>query len=267
MGIFDAIIGGSSSSSSSGSTTSTQTGKTTTEQTQKQTMNQTQDSSATGSSNTQLLDTETIGLIKNLIGGMAGSGGVGGASQGTQVGIDRLMQTLNSMEGRANNSMADLQSTIDAQQNEARRQFGLTTGAQINQMQQQVGSRLGNSFSQLLEKQGNVELNSSLAKIASDAFLQGKALQSSDLATVAQMLSQVPALQMSAEQSGSDNIVNLLNVLKGATQTQQTQDQSTSTLTQVLDALLKSQTDSETKTNTNTSSKTKSGSGLLGALF
>ena len=264
MGLLDSLIGGNSNSTTSGKQTAVADQNQTTKQEQAQTTTSSQNTTQEGVSQTSTLDADTVAFIKDLTGKLGSSSG--GASPEVQSQIGQLQKLIGGLTERANNSPADLQAVIDANQGAAREQFGQTTGAQIKQAQQQTGSRFGNSFSQLLEQQGNISLDTSLAKIASDAYLQNKSQQSQDLNTVASLASAIPSLQTNAESVNTDTISSLLSILKGANTTSTQEASSTTDAINELKALLESNTTGQTTTKTSGGSGTSTGSGLLGML-
>ena len=266
MGLLDSIIGGTSNSTTSQNQNTKTTGTQTSEQTTEQTRTQNQQSTGSGVSNTQQLDQDTIDLLQSVLGSYAGREQTGQTEQ--QAGsLDRLTSVLDTLSNRAAGAMDNLDSTVAAQQDKARQEFDLTTAAQIAQTQQQTGSRYGNSFSQLLEQQGNRQLNTDLAKIASDATLQARAQQSADYNTVAQLATALPSLVSSSESSGAANVANIANILKGANTTTETSTEQQTALSDLLEAIVKGNVVTDQTSKTTGSARTESEGGILGWLF
>lgn len=166
---------------------------------------------------TSTLDAGTLGVLQQLVQSLGGNVGQSADADAIRMLTKRQTEL---------NDPGDVEAQIASTQAEAKRQFKQGTASSIAQVQQQIGSR-GNSFSALLEEQGQVDLATSLAKVASDIRANAKNQEASNLANAIQGIS--TAAQVG--QMPLETLLSAISVLKGATvETGQTQvsDQSQS---------------------------------------
>lgn len=201
----------------------------TTKQTQNQTQNtstaQTQNTSGTsgqtGASTVSSLDPATLAYLRdNLIPQLTASLNQSGSS----VDLDSIRSDA---AGLRSNAGTDIQATIKAQQDAARQEFQQNQGAQIAQVQRQIGGGTGNSFAALLEQQGNVSLETNLAKIASDVTTQARAQSDQELAAAAGASGNAGNLALSQTAGPLQNLLAAIQTLAQGQQTSVSAQQGT----------------------------------------
>lgn len=250
-----------STTNQSGSTTQTQQGQTT----------------------TSTLDPAVQAMLVQLLPQLAT--GVTGGANPTADNTGALQQIAAMLTQRASSSN-NVDQQVQAAQAVAKQNYDLGTNANIQQVKQQIGST-GNTFSQLLQQQGDVSLNTNLAKIDADTRAAARTQDTNDFAAaiqaltnatsgqlaggnqpLAQLLSVVQALTgantTTSSSTSANTIQNLLNTISGASSSN-----TTDIATQLQDLLTNAsqQTNQEQSAQTQTNASSKKTGGLIGGLL
>lgn len=212
MGLWDALAGGSSKQASTFD--------------QKESGTTSQKAVQTGSATTTTLDPATIGILQGVIKQLAP--GVAGGSPDADM-IRQLSGQL-----ATNLDPAAVQNNIDTSFAAAQQVFNQNQGAQISGLQQQIGST-GNSFAQLIEGQGDVELSTMLAKLASDIQLNASSQHAGELGAAIEGLGRATAV-------GESPLRQLLSAISTLSGAQTTQESEATSLVDVISNIQKSGT-------------------------
>lgn len=193
---------------------------------EKQTQYQTQTSESQQLASSASLDEETINLVKGLLGGL---------SAGVQESDSELMNELAStLVSRASTAEEDVASQIAPIISDARLQGEQKLKQLQTQLARQAGGSTANTLVASSTALGRANLESQLARAEGELRLAGREAITQELTSAIQGIG-------SAQQAPVNNLVNLLNVLKGAqveqTQTGQQQTVSEAELVRILDSL------------------------------
>lgn len=232
-------VGGSEERSKT-RTTTTGTKNIEEKQTQQQTGTQKTTGETRQESTSRFLDPETEALLQNTIQAIAGGGG--GAADLAASGIGAGQQSIdfaNLLTQRAVGTGDFVQEQIAPILSEARRVGEDELGRQVTRTGQQAGSNL-NSFVQLAAAEGRADLESQLAALNADLVLQGRELESRDVATAANALQTAGVSASTPQAQNVEQITSLANILRGATaETTGTAQQEQSTETEQLATALR----------------------------
>lgn len=225
-------FGGISAMLSGSKETTNTTDRSKQEKSEKETQTQTssQKSSSEKQAASSSLDDETIALVKELVGDL---------STGVSDADSQLMNDLAALIAeRASGAQEDVSAQISPIISDARLQGEQKLQQLQTQLAQQAGGSTANTLVASSTAVGRANLESQLARTEGELRLAGRQAVTDELSAAVQGVG-------TAEQSSVNNLVNLLNVLKGAeveqTQTGQQQTESEAELVRVLDALVETQ--------------------------
>ena len=180
---------------------------------QKESGTTTQNATQTGKATTTTLDPGTINILKGVIGQLAPGVGAGSAD------ADMIRQLSGQLA--TNLDPAAVQNNIQTSLAAATQVFDQRQGANIANVQQQIGST-GNSFSALIEQQGDVELSTMLAKLASDIQLNAGSQHAGELGAAIEGLGRATAVG----ESPLRQLLSAISTLSGAETTQESESKS-----------------------------------------
>lgn len=286
MSFLGSLFGSSSKATSNQTTNTSQVQNQTTNQNQQTTQNQTQATNTsqaqntaattgqTGSSVTSSLDAGTLSLLQNLIPQLAGNLNPSGSS------VD-LSAIRTSAAGLSANANTDISGMIKAQQDQARQDFAQGQGAQIAGLQRQIGSK-GNTFSALIEQQGQAQLETTLAKIASDVTMNARAQSDQELAASAGASANAGNLALSQTAGPLQNLIAAISALSQGQQITSSSQAGTSntastgtgvsttdtqSISDLISALTSSGTASASSVTTGAQKNSSSTGGILGDIL
>lgn len=211
-------IGGSAESSSSKSKTSGKR-ETTEKLEQKQTGRQTQQAKTEQQASGRFLDAETEQILQGIIGSIAASGGIeGGAASVAEEGATAAGEAIDFarfLTDRSTMTSDFVAENISPIISEARRVGEDELGRLVTQAGTAAGSNL-NSFVTGIAAEGRADLESQLAALAANLTIQGRELESRDVAAASSTLQNAAAGAQLPQAQGVGQVAQLANILRGA---------------------------------------------------
>ncbi|KKM05174.1 hypothetical protein LCGC14_1756770 [marine sediment metagenome] len=214
------------------------------------------------------LDPGTLSILQNLIAQIGGEGAKTGLPESLQA-VDEPLDFARLLATRALGTSESVSKDTAAIVDEARR-LGEIGIAKSGTALAEVGGSALNSVIASLQGRGQADLESQLASIAAELSIRGKELESTDLATAFASLTE--GLQTGAnvalagEAAPTQQIVDLVNALKGGTTTAAGtttekfgEEQFIFTLAELIASITETQKGTVEKTGT---SKTKESPGI-----
>lgn len=253
MSLFGTLFGGDTTNNQttkSSGTSSTQTDQTTTS-------HGTSTTTGSSSSSVMTLDPATIAMLQSLTGEYASQLGNTGTDAAS------LRSVAGQLVSNATNS-SQMEASIAANRDEATREFNTGEGTRISGLTQQIGSK-GNTFAQLLEQGGSSDLQTQLAKVASDAMLQQQQNETAGLSAAANVYTQAGQTGINEANAPLDRLMSIMAMLKGA-DTESNASNTSTTIEDMISHLTGTSNTQTSGTQNTTGNGTNNGGGVVGGV-